>query len=187
MCCHSRRYHTANIKAHNELLSLHVAERSNSVHSRFCWIHSSLSKKFKKMNYSPNASIDNNSCFEAALVNEVEPRNAWILGGIGGTAAILNALMITLIASDPTLRSKRHVWLILNQCVSDCWNGCVVMLTFMVDNGSSWSVSQRTHEEIITSSLRQNGFATSFWRSDDVIIASWDATTPGGGRQSTIF
>ena len=33
-------------------------------------------------------------------------------------------------------------------------------------------ISQRTHDELITSLLRQNDVATSFWRNHDVIITS---------------
>ena len=32
--------------------------------------------------------------------------------------------------------------------------------------------SQRTHDAIMTSLLRQNNVATSFWRNNDVVIAS---------------
>ena len=46
----------------------------------------------------------------------------------------------------------------------------------------AWSVltTQRTHDAIITSLLRQNDVATSFWRNNDVIIASrvrWEPRT----------
>ena len=54
-------------------------------------------------------------------------------------------------------------------------------LVYLVERGCPCSTSpvcllyiptQRTYDAIITSSLRQNDVATSFWRNDDVIITS---------------
>ena len=92
------------------------------------------------MNYSQNVSLENNTCHEAIEWNKVEPLKAWILVVIGGAAVILNTMIIACIASDTALRTKRFVWLILNQCASDFWNGCLIMIVYGVENGRSRSV-----------------------------------------------
>ena len=67
-------------------------------------------------------------------------------------------------------------WYVLPDCIT---NFCYLLWNFWQwVIRSNMALSQRTHDVMITSLLRQNDVAMSFWRNNDVVITScvdWDS------------
>ena len=102
-----------------------------------------------------------------------------LIGAWSSAGTVVCLLMISYMCSNSTISGYQWLHLILVDHMTSFKTAILLLLSVRHGNihPPSWTASQRTHDAITSSLLRQNDVATSFWRNNDVIITSrvpWD-------------